>query len=343
MRPTHHSPSRGFHRYLMIGLILSSLLYSALSSAAEILPKTPPPTAAKRPQFAYLVSDLRIPFWAIMARGIQSRAAALGYEVTVYSADNSAKRELELTAQAISQRVDGLIISPTHSLACVTLLKLAQQANIPVVIADIGTDGGEYLSYIASDNRDGAYRLGQILARTLQQRGWERGKVGIIAIPQKRANGQARTAGFMQALEEAGIQGGGMRQQVDFSYQETYTHAQDLIAANPDLRALWLQGSDRYQGALDAISKAGKSGQILLLTFDAEPEFLKLIPQGVLLAAGMQQPFLIGEEAINTLDAHRHNQPVVKSRQLPVLAVSTETIAQQLPTIERNVLGLTGK
>ncbi len=329
------------HRYRasLAGLLLTALLATTLRAAAA----DPSPPSTQRPQFAYLVSDLRIPFWTIMARGIQSRAATLGYEVTVYSADNSAKRELELTAQAISRQVEGIIVSPTNSSACVTILKLAQQANIPVVIADIGTDGGEYLSYIASDNRDGAYRLGQILANQLQQLGWEKGKVGIIAIPQKRANGQARTAGFMQALQEAGIQGGGMRQQADFSYQETYTYAQELIAANPDLRALWLQGSDRYQGALDAISKAGKSGQILLLTFDAEPEFLKLIPQGVLLAAGMQQPFLIGEEAINTLDAHRHGQAVVKSRQLPVLAVSTKTIAQQLPTIERNVLGLTGK
>jgi ABC-type sugar transport system substrate-binding protein len=182
--------------------------------------------------------------------------------------------------------------------------------------------------------------LGKVLTHALQARHWDKGSVGIIAIPQKRANGKARTAGFMKALDEAGIKGGDIRQQVSFSYRETYDFARDLIAANPDLRALWLQGSDRYQAALDAIADSGRKGQILLLCFDAEPEFLDLIPRGVLVGAGMQQPFLIGEEAVSAIDAHLHGQPVAKTKLLPVLPVSPHNLKELLPTIRRNVLGL---
>ncbi len=295
--------------------------------------------AASKGRLAYLVSDQRIPFWDIMARGIRSRAQELGYTVAVYSAENSAKRELQHTAAALGQGVDGLILSPTNSSAAVTVLKLAQRAGTPVVIADIGADGGRYVSYIASDNRAGSYQIGQVLAARLQALGWDDGTVGIIAIPQKRANGQARTAGFMRALEEAGISGSGLRQQADFSYQETYDFARELIAADPNLRALWLQGSDRYQGALDAIADAGREGDILLLCFDAEPEFLELIPQGVLVGAAMQQPFLMGEQAVNTLHAHLRGEPVEKTQMLPILAISADNIEQKLPLIRRNVLG----
>lgn len=243
-----------------------------------------------RPHLAYLVPDLRIPFWDIMWRGVRSEAVRLGYEVTVYSADNSAKNELVHLMQAIRRPVDGIILSPTTSSAAVTLLDLAHRAKIPVVIADIGTDGGDFVSYIASDNETGAYELGRMLADALKARGWQDGGVGIVAIPQKRANGQARTRGFSRAMAEAGIRMAGIRQQVDFSYQETFDHTEALLAANPTLRAVWLQGSDRYQAALDAIEAAGRDGDVLLLTFDAEPEFLDMIPQGKLLAAGMQQP-----------------------------------------------------
>ena len=315
----------------MIGLLLvASLMSAGIAQSAE-------------QQFAYLVSDLRIPFWDIMKRGIGSRAEALGYTVVFYSAENNAKRELELTARAIREKVDGIILSPTNSSAAVTILKLAKAAGIPVVIADIGADSGDYVSYIASDNREGSYQIGKVLAKALQARQWEKVSVGIITIPQKRINGQARTAGFMQAMDEAGIKGAGLRQQVDFSYQETYDFAKELIAANPDLRALWLQGSDRYQGALDAIAAAGKSDQILLICFDAEPEFLQLIPKGVLVGAAMQQPFLMGEEAVNTMDAHLKGQPVKLQQQLPILPISTENIAEMLPIIRRNVLGMNGK
>jgi len=291
-------------------------------------------------KLAYLVSDLRIPFWDIMRRGIDSRAAALGYALNVHSAENSAKRELESTVRAIREEVDGIIVSPTNSSAAVTILKLAKAANTPVVIADIGTDGGEYVSYIASDNRAGSYAIGQVLVKRMRELGWEHGSVGIIAIPQKRVNGQARTAGFMQALKEAGIAGADIRQQITFSYRETYDYARELIAAHPNLRALWLQGSDRYQGALDAIADAGKQDKILLICFDAEPEFLEMIPQGVLVGAAMQQPFLMGEEAVNAMDAHLRGEKVEKHLLLPILAVSSENIGELRPTIRRNVLGM---
>ncbi|MBF0220317.1 MAG: substrate-binding domain-containing protein [Gammaproteobacteria bacterium] len=311
-------------------IIVISLLMVAFSGGAE----------ASQKRLAYIVSDLRIPFWEIMKRGIEHRAGELGYKIDPYSADNSAKQEIEWVAKAIKERVDGIIISPTNSSAAVTLLRLAQGARIPVVIADIGSDGGEYVSYIASDNFAGSYQLGKLLVTAFQQRQWDSGSVGIIGIPQTRANGKARTAGFMKALNEAGIKGGDLRQQVDFSYQETYDFSRELIAANPELRALWLQGSDRYQGALDAIAAAGKQGEILLLCFDAEPEFLDLIPQGTLVGAGMQQPFLIGEEAVDALDAHLKGQAVLQKRLLPVLPVSAENIKRLLPVIQRNVLGL---
>jgi ABC-type sugar transport system substrate-binding protein len=313
-------------RFARLCGILVAILSAASAHAAD-----------KR--LAYLVSDLHIPFWDIMKRGVESQASSLGYQVSIYSADNDARRELEFTAKAIRDKVDGIVLSPTNSLAAVTILKLAKAAKIPVVISDIGTDGGDYVSYIASDNRQGSYQIGKVLVKALQARQWNKGSVGIIAIPQKRINGRARTAGFMQALDEAGIKGAGLRQQANFSYQETFSHTSDLIAANPDLRALWLQGSDRYQGALDAIAAAGMKDQILLVCFDAEPEFLDLIPRGILVGAAMQQPFLMGEKAVETLNDHLKGKPVRQQQLLPILPVSTENIRELLPTIHRNVLG----
>lgn len=99
---------------------------------------------------AYLVSDTRIPFWAIMGRGIKKGADSLGYKVDIYSANNSAKSELQFLAKALKNKVSGIIFSPTTSSACVTILKLAKKAGVPVIILDIGTDGGEYVSYISS-------------------------------------------------------------------------------------------------------------------------------------------------------------------------------------------------
>ncbi len=315
--------------------LLSVSIFAASISFAEELPAN-----MSRPTLAYIVSDIRIPFWEIMSRGIKNAANAKGYDVAIYSANNIAKTELESLMRAIDSGVSGIILSPTSSSAAVTILKLTKEANIPVVISDIGTDGGEYVSYISSDNKDGAYKIGKVLAKKMVEQGMEKGSVGIISIPQKRLNGQLRTAGFMQALDEAGIKGAGIRQQVTFSYQETYDFAKELIDENPDLKALWLQGSDRYQGALDAIKDAGKEGEILLICFDAEPIFLELIPKGILVGAAMQQPYLMGEIATTQMDRHLKGESVEKNVQLEILAISTDNIQDKLPLIRRNVLGL---
>lgn len=289
----------------------------------------------------YVVSDIRIPFWEIMSRGIVDTSSKLGYKIEVVSPHNDPKRELEIVVKGIKEKVAGIIISPTTSSSCATILKLAKKANIPVVISDIGTDSGDYLSYISSNNKEGAYNLGKILTKKMVQLGYKDGEVGIIAIPQKRLNGQLRTEGFLQALSESNIKNVTLYQQKDFSYEETYNYAKEMIGKYPKLKAIWLQGSDRYKGALDAISHSGKKEKIVLIVFDAEPEFLELIPKDILVGAAMQQPYLMGQEAIVAFDKYFHKKPINKNIQLSILAISKENIKEQLPIIKRNVLGIT--
>jgi ABC-type sugar transport system substrate-binding protein len=322
----------GINKFMLKLFFLITLLLSG-ASADDAQEKS-------EKKLAYIVSDLRIPFWSIMAKGVESKAQELGYSVEVYSAENILKNELKNTVEAIKTKVSGIVLSPTNSSSAVTVLKLAKKAGIPVVISDIGTDGGEYVSFISSDNFDGAYKIGKVLTKEMKRLGLQKGTVGIISIPQRRDNGKARTEGFKKALAEAGIKSSNLYQQVDFSYKETYDFSMKLITEDPKLKAIWLQGSDRYKGALDAIAQSGKKGKILLICFDAEPEFLDMIPNNELVGAAMQQPFLMGEISVESLDAHLKGQDVEREQKLPILAISKENIDKNLKTIKRNVLGL---
>lgn len=295
---------------------------------------------ASEKKLVYIVSDIRIPFWEIMSKGVKNKAKKFSYDVEVYSSSNSAKIELQNTIKAIKKNVDGIIVSPTNSSACVTILKLAKESKIPVIILDIGTDSGEYISYISSDNKKGAYNIGKVLVKKMQELGYENGSVAIVAIPQKRLNGQQRTRGFLKALNEAGIKGADLKQQITWTQEETYSYTKEFILKYPNLRAVWLQGSDRYQGALDAINELDKQKEVLLITFDAEPEFIKLIQDETLVGSAMQQPFLMGQEAVNQFYNYFNNKKVKKNIQMPILAISKDNIEDNLLIIKRNVLGI---
>ncbi|QNM93186.1 substrate-binding domain-containing protein [Aliarcobacter cryaerophilus] len=292
-------------------------------------------------KLAYIVSDINIPFWQIISKGIKDKSNELGYEIHIYSSNNLKKNELENLASAISLKIDGLIISPINSSTASTLLEIAKMNKIPTIVADIGSDSQDYLSFISSDNKKGAYELGKILSKYMKSLSWNKeGTVGIIAIPQKRLNGKDRTIGFIQALEEDNIKVSGMYQQVDFSYEETYNYSKKLIDENKDLRAIWLQGSDKYKGALDAIKKANKQNEIALICFDAEPEFLEMIQNGDLVASAMQQPYIIGQEAVVTLNNYFNNKEVKKEQKMEILSISKENIDDKLKIIKLNVLGI---
>jgi ABC-type sugar transport system substrate-binding protein len=298
------------------------------------------PGYAAKGHLVYLVSDLRIPYWDVLWRGIRQQAHELGYTIDVFSAENDPRQELELLMLAASKSVDGIVLSPTNSSAAVTLIKMAKQAGIPVVMADVGSESDGYVSYIGSDNFHGGYNLGRLLTKTMQEKQWQNGRVGIIAIPQKRATGRARTTGFLQALSEAGIKSSSLLQLVEFSAQETYDLTRKMIRENPSLRAIWLQSSNHYRSALDAIDISGKRRKILLIFSDAEPAFLELIPAGVIVAAGVQQPYLMGERAVQQLHNHLQGKPVLREIQLPMLTLSAQNIRPQRANIRRNVLGL---
>lgn len=300
-------------------------------------------TTLDKKRIVYITPDMNIPFWQIMAKGVQSSAKSNNYNFSIYDSNNNAKKELQLTIKAIREKVDGIVVSPTNSSACVTILKLAKSANIPVVILDIGTDAGEYVSYISSNNKDGAYNAGKILTEKMIEKGWEKGKVGIIAIPQKRLNGQERTAGFMKALDEENIKSADIKQLTTWTQEETYNYVKDMINKYSNLKAIWLQTSNFYKSALNAINDSGKKNDVLLISFDAEPIFLDLIPKGDIIGAAMQQPYLMGQESVIALDKHLKNEKVKKHIVLPILTISKENIEEKLTTIKRNVLGIENK
>lgn len=140
-------------------------------------------------------------------------------------------------------------------------------------------------------------------------------------------------------MKEEGLRVAAIFQQRDFSYQETYIYTQKLLNDFPEIRAIWLQGSDRYQAAIDAIDSLAKKGQVMLLCFDAEPEFVEMIRKQQLVGAGMQQPFLMGEKAVTAMHMHFEGMSVNKKQLIDVLAVSGTNLEQLLGTIKRNVLG----
>jgi simple sugar transport system substrate-binding protein/ribose transport system substrate-binding protein len=295
-------------------------------------------------EIVYLSAKQDLPFWATLAKGAASVAAARGYRYRTLDSRLDGATQLQHAREAIGQGVAGILISPTDSQTAPEVLELARKAGVPVVIADIGTNGGQYASYVKSDNYRGAYDVGAALAQALKDKGWSGEPYAMVTISLARKNGQDRTNGFRDAMKDAGIvREAGLRQMQDYSSGETEAYLRDMLAAAPSLRSAFIETDQPTMGALQALKSMKKQNDLLLASFDAMPDVAALLKSGPLVAVGMQQPYLMGEKAAGALlDAIEGHTPP-KQILVPILVATGRNIGQLMPVAARTVFGQDSK
>jgi ribose transport system substrate-binding protein len=296
------------------------------------------PALADSKEIVYITPGLDLPFWRYLSKGIEAAAKKGGYSYQALDSHNSADTQLKNAQDAIARGVAGIAISPTDSSTAPSVLALAARAHIPVVVADIGTNSGEYVSFVISDNKEGAHGVGQALAAALKEKGWTDGSVGLITISQARKNGQARTGGFRDALKEAGIaKEAGLQQMQSYTADETFKFTQDMLTANPDMRGMFIQTDQPTIGALRAIKAGHREGTLLVAAFDGIPDFVDLLKKGEIVASGMQQPYLMGEKSGESLISALTGGKPEKEILVPIVIATSKNIDQILPTIKQTV------
>ncbi len=285
-------------------------------------------------QVAYLTPGLNVPFWLYLSDGIKQQAerdaAETGAAITVtdYDSRNDAGTQLQNAQDAITAGVSLIILSPTDSSSAPTVLELAQENGVPVVIADIGTDEGEYVSFVISTNEQGAYEAGQVLVERMAEQGCDAADIAMITISQARLNGQNRTRGITRAIEEGGGEIVQFLQSEDYTRAEAQTQTSDLLSANPDICGFFTQHDEAALGALTAIEESGRAEDLVFASFDGSPESVELIRQGKLVAASMQQPVLMGRIAMEVGLQHLRGEEVEAETSVPTILVTPENLAE---------------
>ncbi len=313
-------------------------LLKVMGGTAALAPLAGLAARAAEKTVVYLTPGLDLPFWRYLSKGIETTVKAKGYGFLALDSHNSAQTQLKNAQDVIARGVAGICISPTDSSTAPAVLALAQRAKIPVIISDIGTNSGEYVSFVISDNYQGAYGIGKVLAAAMKEKGWTDGSVGLVTISQARKNGQARTAGFRKAMQEAGItKEAGLQQMQSYTADETFRFVQDMLTANPNMRGLFVQTDQPTTGALRAIKAARRDGQILVAAFDGTPELVDQIKKGEVVGSGMQQPYLMGVKSAEALLAHYAGGTVPKETSVPIIVVTSQNVDQLLPTIRQTV------
>ena len=212
-----------------------------------------------------LVSDIRNPFFAEIARAAEVVALENGYVTLLANADESVEQQDTYLRGMVSHRVDGLLVAPqgdgTGSLTEIVA------SGLPGVFVDRTIDGLDVPS-VTSDSRPG---LREALAH-LRSLGHHR--IGFIAGPQATSTGRERMAVFLDEARDAGIpQSPDLVAQGDFQARSGEVGAHRLMSLATPPTALIAADSLMGFGALVALKALGlRVGRdVSVIAFDDLP------------------------------------------------------------------------
>jgi len=255
-------------------------------------------TGEDRPTVALIMKSLANEFFVTMADGARAHQAenSARYELIVNGIRNETDlaQQVSLIDQMIASQVDAIVVAPADSKAIVPALARAAAAGIVIVNIDnrldeaILNEYGLRIPFVGPDNFEGARIVGEYLANRLDPGQ----QVAILEGVPTAFNSQQRTAGFVQAMTDGGLN---IVAQQSAQWDQTIavTVASGMLVQHPDLTAMLCANDNMALGAVAALTQAGKIDQVTVIGFDNISAVQNLIREGTVLATVDQHADLL--------------------------------------------------
>ena len=257
-----------------------------------------PSLAADKVKVA-LITKFPVPFFTTMEDAAKKFAAANDVELIVGQGQSATDIEgqIALIESMVTQGVQGIAITPVDPTVAPALDK-AVAAGIKVVLIDNSIpDWKGQTALVSTNNLNGGKIAGEYLKTVLK----DGDKIGILegvpGVPalDDRVNGMLEGLGGVK-VEVVGKGATNCTQELGTSV------AEDILTANPDLKALYVACGPPAAGAAQAITNAGiANDKIILVGFDACCGEIEAIKSGVEDATVAQFPAKMGELGIDTV------------------------------------------
>ena len=273
------------------------------------------------------VPGLTFPFFVHMMNQMKAEAEKLG-GITVIESDgqvSSPKQTADIEA-AITQGVDGIVISPNEVDAMAPALQEAVDAKIPVVTIDRRVDKVPgILAHVGADNVKGGEAQGELVMKLFPN--------GATVMNLQGQSGASpaidRNKGLHNVLDKAAD-----KYKIVFEQTAGFDRAKGLsvtesalagMATPPDV--IVAANDDMILGAIEAL-KARNLDKVATIGFDALPEALAQIRDGTLTATIEQMPGGQSRLAVDTLVSflREGKQPAEKVTLLTPIAITKDNL-----------------
>lgn len=240
-------------------------------------------------------------FWQSVKAGADAAGKDLDVEIVWKgpALETDISGQINIVEDMINRRVDGIVLAPSHGDSLVPIAERAQRENIPVTIFDSGIGTEKYVSYVATDNRQG----GVVAARRMGEKLGGKGKVAILGVKKGSISTDEREEGFRETIlkEFPGINLIPVIFYGESVATKSLSVAEDILTANPDLAGIFASNETSTVGSVNAIRQRQLVGKVTLVGFDASPDLVRAVKEGGIDSLVLQDPFKMGYEGVKTI------------------------------------------
>jgi ribose transport system substrate-binding protein len=275
---------------VVLGVVLMAALVGSLPVWAGARKDA---TSDGKIKVIFIAMDSIDEHWLKVKAGTEDKAKELGNVDLSFNAPPGkvdANVQLQMIEDAITKRMDAILLAPLDKDALNPGVDKARQAGIKVIIIDSGVTTG-YDAFLRTDNGGAARTAADELAKLLNGTG----KVAIINAQPGAATAMLRENDFKDqvATKYPGITIVGT-QYSDGDKTKALNIALDFMTSNPDLAGIYATNEGSTVGGGNGIDQAGKTGTVKFVGFDWSADTKSLIEKGVLQATMVQNPYQMG-------------------------------------------------
>lgn len=218
------------------------------------------------------------------------RMEAEGWNVlSTTDAQQQADKQVQDVRDLIAAGATALAVDPFDSGAIVPALDAAEEAGVPVVLVDVGADGGNAFMSIRADNYGaGATVCEEIGARLIERYGEPTGTVLQLQGELASVAGRDRTDGFEDCMEENFPEVNIISRPTQWRGEEAANAAETVVAAEP-VDAIYLQSDCGMLQPVQSVlrsagydTRVGDDDHIIIGAIDGCPHALDAIREGTL-------------------------------------------------------------
>ena len=197
-----------------------------------------------------------------------------GYSLDLVDCDNDNAAQLEAVRTFISKDMDYIVIAPIQSAGWDTVLQEAQDAGIPVIIADREIEASDdlYDAWVGTNTTNEGITAGNWLAEYL---GDKDANILVIEGSVGASAALGRTEGFNQVAGEHDNWKILDSQSGDFTQAGGQEVMESMLKQYDNINVVYCENDNEAFGAIDAIEAAGKTvgsdianGEIMVISFD---------------------------------------------------------------------------